>query len=234
MISSAKVQSIEPSQELARQALELEAQFSLNHYEGSSHGPEIIRTKGKLPVVISSPHAVSHPREGRLKLADTFTGALALQLSQRTGAPAIIHSRTSEEDPNFDENGTYKQLLTEIVIASRARFVIDLHGLGRSQPFQLVIGTAHGRSIDGQFAWRQSFADLLFNNGFNRVGIDIPEYYDAARPTTITSFIWRTTGVPALQLEIHKHFRDPSARPHNYAKLIDTLAEGIHFCSHGL
>ena len=234
MILTAKARSVEPYDELARQALGLEAQFSSNHYQGSSHGPTIIQTKGKLPVVISSPHAVNHPRDGRLKLADTFTGALALQLSEMTGAPAVIYSRTSEEDPNYDEDGAYKQLLAEVVAGSQARFVIDLHGLGRSQPFQLVIGTAHGRTIAGQLAWRQSFVDLLFNNGFTEIGADIPDYYDAARPTTITSFIWRTTRVPALQLEIHKDFREPSAAPRNYASLIHTLAEGIQFCSRGL
>jgi hypothetical protein len=224
----------QPHNELASEALALERQFSANRYSGSSRCPAILRTAGDLPVIISAPHAVNHPREGGLKLADTFTGSLSLQLSKRIGAPAVIYSRTSGEDANYDEDGSYKRALAESVVASHAKFVVDLHGLGRSQPFELVIGTARGQSINDNLRWRRAFTNLLFKSGFTRVGIDIPGYYDAARPTTITSFIRRTTGVPALQLEIHKDFRDPRAMPDNYVRLLDALAEAILFCSRGL
>jgi hypothetical protein len=104
-------ESPQQTAKLALEALELEKCFSANRYAGATANRPILHTQGAIPVVISAPHAVNHPRHGRMKLADTFTGTLALQLSRQTGAPAFVYAQTTSEDPNYDEGGAYKTAL---------------------------------------------------------------------------------------------------------------------------
>src|ERR1035441_4238255 len=96
---------------LVESALRIERQFSDNQYYGCPGNPPILSLAGRMPLILSCPHAVNHPREGSTKLADTFTGTLGIQLSELTGTPALIYSRTTSEDPNYDEDGPYKRAL---------------------------------------------------------------------------------------------------------------------------
>src|SRR6266700_1018875 len=96
---------------LARAAIQIEQQFAKNHYHGSERNPSILVVSGSCPIVLSCPHAVNHTRAGKIKLADTFTGALGIQLASLTQSHALIYARTTSEDPNYDVGGTYKQQL---------------------------------------------------------------------------------------------------------------------------
>src|SRR2546421_12880179 len=48
----------------------MEDQFAEDGYIGSSTGPALRMLQGDVPIIISSPHAVKHPREGRSKSAE--------------------------------------------------------------------------------------------------------------------------------------------------------------------
>src|SRR5438874_12607349 len=98
----------------AEEAIELERQFRANKCRGEDSNPSTLVRKGTAHVVISAPHAVIHYRNGKKKLNEPYTGALALQLHERTGANAIISARTTEEDPNWDKTGLYKARLKEL------------------------------------------------------------------------------------------------------------------------
>jgi len=90
-------------------AIQMEDQFAKDGYNGSSTGPALLMFQGDVPIIISSPHAVNHPREGRLKSGEILTGTLALQLASMTRASVLVSAHTSEEDPNYDVDGPYKQ-----------------------------------------------------------------------------------------------------------------------------
>jgi hypothetical protein len=116
---------------LAKEAIELEQLFQVNNFQGKETNPSPWVLVGSTPVVISAPHAVVHPRKGQQRENEPYTGPLALQLHATTGASAIIYARTTEEDPNYDEDGPYKEALKKLVREAKysTYFVLDLHGL---------------------------------------------------------------------------------------------------------
>jgi hypothetical protein len=212
---------------IAAEAVALERRFAANLHHGSDDGTPLIELIGEAPILISCPHAVNHPREGRLKLADTFTGPLTTQLARLTDAYALIYARTSAEDPNYDLDGPYKRRLADLVTTNRIEFVLDIHGIGRSRPVQLAIGTAQGTTIGHNLRLRECFLSCFISAGFSQILVDEPGQYDASRPTTIASYVWRTLNVPTIQVEIQKDFRDPEKSAANYVKVLRTLRESL-------
>jgi hypothetical protein len=183
--------------------------------------------QGDVPIIISSSHAVKHPREGQLKSAEILTGTLALQLTSLTRTSVIVYAHTSEEDPNYDIDGPYKQQLLRLAKSTSARFVLDIHGLGQWRSVDIAIGTACGKTLGQQLEILHVFTRELAKAGFANILVDDPEQFNATRPTTITSFIWRELGIPALQLEIHKKYRNVKNYPENYLKILYTLRNVI-------
>jgi hypothetical protein len=208
-------------------AIQMERQFSEDNYNGSMRGPKLIVRQGIIPIVLSSPHAVNHPREGLLKLADTFTGTLALQLASLTGASALVYAHMSTEDPNYDVDGPYKQQLARLLADTSARFVLDLHGLNKQRSEDIAIGTACGKTLGQQTEILTVLTQELTQAGFINLLVDDADHFSANRPTTITSFTWREFGIPALQLEMHKKYRDAENAPNNYLTLLYALHESL-------
>ena len=208
-------------------AIKTEGQFAEDGYTGGSTGPALRMLQGDVPIIISSSHAVKHPREGRLKPAEVLTGTLALQLASLTRTSALVYAHTSEEDPNYDVDGPYKQQLLRLVESTSARFVLDIHGLGQWRSVDIAIGTACGKTLGQQVEILHIFTRELAKAGFTNILIDDPEQFNATRPTTITSFIWRELGIPALQLEIHKKYRNAKSYPEGYLKILYTLRNSI-------
>jgi hypothetical protein len=211
---------------IAQEAPLVERQFAARSYCGKSIGPEVIEIIGNVPILLSSPHATNHPREGRVKLADTFTGTLAIQLAKLTGASALIYARTTDEDPAYDADGYYKQRLTSLLAKMQARFVLDIHGMKQSRPVDFEFGTAHGVTLGDQTMLLTTFVDVFKKAGFDNFIINT--FFSASRPTTIASFTWRTCKVPSIQLEIHKRYRDPENNPEAYAALLALLRDTLH------
>lgn len=209
----------------ARKAPLLEQQFAARSYAGEPTGPAVIEICGKMPIVLSSPHATNHPRDGHVKFADMYTGTLALQLAELLGASALIYARTTDEDPNYDADGPYKQRLLSLITRTQARFVLDIHGLSESRPVDFEFGTAYGVTIEGHEVLLTTCIEQFKTAGFDNLVID--GLFTAARPTTIASFTRRTCNIPSIQLEIHKRYRDPEGHPEAYAALLALLRETL-------
>ena len=78
--------------EMATQIEKLDRKFSRNEYNGTGSRHFVIR-KGRIPVMISAPHAVNHFREGKIKYADMLTGGIAEYLQEQTGCHLICATR---------------------------------------------------------------------------------------------------------------------------------------------
>jgi hypothetical protein len=213
---------------LIEAAVRMECQFAARGYSGNSAGPALIESQGEIPIILSAPHAVNHPRNGNIKFADMFTGTLAVQAAALTGTSVLVYARMLEEDPNYDTDGPYKRRLAELVAQTQALFVLDLHGIHQSQMIELAIGTDHGKTLGMDTELLSILMNVLTKAGFTNVLVNDPHRYNAARPTTIASFTWRELGIPALQLEIHKKYRDAKNTPHDYLKMLYTLRDAIY------
>ena len=173
--------------------------------------------RGQIPILISAPHGARHYRacESRWKAEDAYTSSLAIVLGRLTGAHVIYLKNKAAEDPNSDIHSRYKDFLANVVRENGIRFLIDLHGAHRDQPFKIDVGTLDNSTEKSSCptfkpviaeAFRD-YEDGLFNKQFL-----------AKSPGTITSFARNDLGIEAAQFEINALCRvlgsrsDPSLR----------------------
>jgi hypothetical protein len=173
---------------------------------------------GRLPVLVSAPHAAAHFRKGEIKEEDEYTGALAQLVGELSGAHVLYVRRKLAGDPNYDTHAPYKEALRQEVERHRLRFVLDLHGARQDRDFGLALGTLNGRSCPGQMALilevlkAHGFQrDILPSTGPKRLSrLDVDNQYSGARikgQETVTRFAWERLGIPAAQVEINAWLR---------------------------
>lgn len=215
----------------------LERAFSRNKYNGG--GRKNFRfVRGRIPVVVSAPHAVNHFRNGEIKRADLFTGGIARWLAEKTGCHCITSTRFSKSDPNFDpnENGAnrYQESLCQYVSENDIQIVIDLHGAAATRPYFVEIGTApvlnpldgsvdENRSLHGHF-FIASLIRYSMEFVFGNVpGTDIcvqNRVFTAAEQNTVTKQVSMATEAAAVQLEINQKCRKDK-------DLLEQLVKGL-------
>ncbi|MDF1552453.1 MAG: hypothetical protein P1P84_05290, partial [Deferrisomatales bacterium] len=105
--------------------------------------------EGTVPILLSAPHAVRTLREGKIKPSDESTGSYAFLLHRETGCHAIATKKLYGGDPNWDWPCIYKERVRDLLARAGVRLVLDLHGAARERPFDVDLGTMHGRSLCG-------------------------------------------------------------------------------------
>ena len=169
---------------------------------------------GSLPVVFSAPHACRHQRAGRWKQEDEYTAAIAEWMHRRTGAHAIYITHQINPDPHDDgPDNPYKQALAALLKEHPARLVIDLHGTRGDRDFGVALGTMKGVSCP---QYQPLIVEQIEAQGFrvensdaslDRIAIDDPRYTGGLRRPTITRFVHKELGLPAVQIEINAWIR---------------------------
>lgn len=102
--------------------------------------------KGKLPVILSAPHACMHQRNGEYKQPEEYTGAIALYLANICDCHAIYTRYQSDEDPNWQTDGEYKNAIAEIAENNTINLLIDIHGMTNRYYMGAAIGTIRGKA----------------------------------------------------------------------------------------
>jgi hypothetical protein len=156
--------------------------------------------EGTSSVLVSAPHATAQTREGKLKFADSGTGALAVMLNALAKTTTIYTTRMSPSDPNFYDDNAYKEKLKEIIQTRKPKLVLDLHGSHWYRPYDLDFGTMNGASITGHQRWLRRLADHLGKAGLRDFSQD---FFPAAQDQTVTKFV-HALHVPCLQLEFNE------------------------------
>jgi hypothetical protein len=210
-----------------RELESLELLFSKNGYNGDLKSESKVGGYlGSVPVLISAPHSVNHYREGKLKYADMYTGALVMLIQKLTGCYCIFSTGVCEEDPNFILGGSYKNLLENVVKYHNIKYVIDIHGASESRDFDIDLGTLKGQSIDSTIV--SDVVNVFKENSILNVKVD--DKFPALNPATITSFCCKELGISSVQMEIHKSFRTLSETG-NITKLVSSLSSVVKYLS---
>jgi hypothetical protein len=162
--------------------------------------------KGHIPILISAPHGAKHFRtkEARWKEEDAYTASMAIKLGELTGAHVMYLKNRAGEDPNNDVQTRYKDHLKQVVQQNHIKFVLDLHGAGRSQPFKVDVGTLSNDTpksscptFKGAIAKAfQGYESQIFNQRFTARG-----------PGTVTCYARKTLGVESAQVEVNAKCR---------------------------
>ena len=170
---------------------------------------------GRIPLLISAPHATAHSRRGKIKGEEEYTAALAQLLAQETGAYALFTTYRSTGDPNWDLTAPYKAQLKHLVQQHPIRFVLDLHGMSNRHKFGIAVGTINGRSCPH---CESIIAHTFESHKFTLISQKKVKSYDKlqwqgfvmnhSRFTggvvnhTITRFVSESLGIAAVQIEL--------------------------------
>ncbi|MEW6727627.1 MAG: hypothetical protein ACOYU7_11100 [Bacillota bacterium] len=200
--------------------------FGVNDYQGLPGEKSYVTLTGKVPVLVSAPHSVKHTRRSNTvpKEEDEYTGTLVRLLHELTSCHAI-YAASSDLDANFYDDCPYKAGLGELVIKSNIKLVLDLHGASLWRDFAIDIGTCKGKSFLDKPHFLSLLQDALADEGIGDVHIE--DTFSACGQATVTRFVSQELGVPALQLEINKRYRDPENHPEEFKSLVEALRKYI-------
>lgn len=204
--------------------LSYEDTFANNSYNGKVDAEQpFTYQNGEIPILISAPHTTKHIREGKIKDADIYTGSIALFLSELTGTH-LLYTTGLSDDANYIQNGKYKEELTKVVEENNIQYVIDIHGAAKSRPFDIDLGTVHGKSLDSQTV--SQIKSVFFEKGIANVlenGV-----FAASTSGTITNYSFNELQTQAVQIEINRKYRDPRNDLDSFYSLLQSLVEIVN------
>lgn len=181
---------------------------------------------GTVPVLVTAPHATAAIRHGKMRGPDTGTGCLAYML-HRLAAPTIMYTTyASPSDPNFYDDNAFKRRVAALLVELKPQLVLDLHGSHFSRPFDVDLGTMHGKSLLGQEHIVENLRAELHASGLRQLSSN---FFPAARNATVTRWV-AGLGVPCIQLEVQSTWLNPGrdrVRAHRSARLAQGLARFI-------
>ncbi len=213
---------------------------------------------GEVPVLVSAPHACRHMRQGKEKMSEEYTAALAIHVAAVTGCHALYTTHKSSEDPNFVNGGEYKNQVARLVAQHNIQLLIDLHGMTNRHHMGVALGTIHQRTcchqrVAGPFEQhgfarvnaRDVLPPLEFTEGVplphgagaeqhsNTVALDHPLFTGGVRNHTVTRFAAEQLGIAAVQVEIASvnrivHRQSVADWPHEYRGNADGIAATVN------
>lgn len=184
-------------------------------------GPPVFAELRASGLVLTAPHAVGLRRDRRSKPADIATGGLAVLLARCVGASVLAAARPREADPSWVGAHPLKDALAD-VLARGSVAVVDVHGMHDGHGVDVCVGLGPDpRGGTGLLA--EALTGPLRQAGL-KVSVDAP--FTARRTTTVTAFA-QSRGVPAVQLEVARRWRDPWADPARAAQLVELLVTGL-------
>lgn len=179
---------------------------------------------GKLPVLVSAPHAVRHYRQKKIKMSDQFTGSIVYLLNKLTGCHAIAATKLYGGDPNVDNPCIYKERIAEICSREKVKLVLDIHGAARDRDFDVDFGTDSGKTLLFKARMLETLEHNFQDFGLNRISHD---HFAATGPNTIANYVARELQVSTVQIEINKQYRVPAQNPQGFHRLLGALVESI-------
>lgn len=205
----------------------LNYQFLFNDRNGISiDDKSYIFKKGKLPILLSSPHAVKQYREAKVKLSDYLTGPLAIYLAEKCDCSYFVRIFNDNSDPNFPLGKTLSYIENSYLVALK-RFIkeysqfliIDIHGCNDNKKCDCSIWS-------NDYDTCKSSIIKIFENNFNyyNLSIDSGSEYLGGQVTRQCSLITN-----AFQLEIKRKIRTLKLENYHLLKaFIDSMEKSIY------
>lgn len=205
----------------------LNYQFLVNDRNGmKTNGKNYIFGIGKIPIVLSAPHAVKQYREDHIKLSDYLTGPLTIYLAQKCNCSYFVRIFNDNSDPNFpigktllhvDDN--YLKGLIDFIKDFNQFLVIDIHGCRNIRQYDCSIWSDNYNTCEPQII-------KIFQNSLNYfdLSVDNGSEYLGGQVTRQCSLIKN-----AFQIEIKKKIR--TLKIENYYLLksfIDSMEQSIY------
>lgn len=192
----------------------------INYLEHLESKDNYIICNGKIPILFSAPHTITHIKEnGSIKLSEPYTKAVALYLNKYFDTFAIIKNFNDGLDSNRDNNDTYKKELINLIKENDIKIVIDLHGASIERNFDVELGTLNNLSAD--FSTIRELEETFKENDILEVVNN-----DPFKGGAITQYIYNLKDVDVIQVEINGKYRD-SNNLELLKKIIESLSNFI-------
>lgn len=136
---------------------------------------------GKIPILLSAPHAVKQYRESQVKFSDYLTGALAIYLAEKCNCSYFVRVFNDHDDPNFPLGTTlpqtennYLKALKKFIQEYNQFLVIDVHGCTDNKKYDCSLWHDNYATCKSEiikiFETNLSNADLSVDNGSEYLG----------------------------------------------------------------
>ena len=203
---------------------ELNEKYRANNYNGiSSSNINFKIIHGRLPILLSAPHAVRQSRNEKTKGADTLTGPIVEFLCERTNANGIIRTFNLDDDPNSENVGyslAYKNAILKIINEKNIGCIIDIHGCNDNHTFDIDIGTNNGKNINKE----NNLLSIIYENLAILGNVVIDKEFKASQETTICNYINKKTNTSCFQIELSTSLRK---NPDKLLKLLNSFEKII-------
>jgi hypothetical protein len=182
-------------------------------------------SRGTQPAIVTAAHATKPFRDGNYRFADGGgTGGLAVALHAVCDVTVVYTSYDSPSDPNYYDDNEFKSRLAQLITEIKPALLLDIHGSHAYRPYDVDLGTMHGRSLLGDTQLLPALAEAFGRQGMASISTD---WFPAAKNQTITKFA-SARGVPAVQLEFSVTRTSPlidALAAHRYAQTIESLVD---------
>lgn len=181
---------------------------------------------GKIPILLSAPHAVKQYRESQVKSSDYLTGALAIYLAEKCDCSYFCRVFNDNDDPNFPLGTTlshtenyYLNALKRYIQEFNQFLVIDIHGCINNKKYDCSLWSNNYNTCDSNVI-------KIFENNFgcHNLSVDNGSEYLGGQVTRQCALITNS-----FQLEIKRKIR--TLKLENYYLLksfIDSMEESIY------
>ena len=184
------------------------------------------------PIILSAPHCRKQLRNGKIKKREIRTGTLVKDVASKTSSCCIYKTKFLNNDPNFDDNSTYREQLVEFISSNNIKCLLDVHGMRAERDEDICIGTGFLKNICNRSDILNGITNIFESNGFKNVSIDIP--FNASGKNIISSYISSKCNIPCFQIEINNKYRHIAYREFNYPGLINTFIQIVNFLKNNL
>lgn len=155
----------------------------------------------KSKVMFSAPHCFPQLRNGEIKSAEPKTSVLIETLSKDFNCSCIYKTKFYNNDPNWDENSTYKEQLADFILKNNVKLLFDLHSMYYKRPVDVCVGINSGKNILNKYDISDMIVESFKATGLKTVLVDSP--FSAANPNTVSAYISNKCTIPCFQLELN-------------------------------
>lgn len=174
-------------------------------------------------ILLTAPHSSSMIKEDRECYGETYSGALALALSEKHNLSAFVKTGKTDYD-SFDE---YIEKLTQILKDNKNKLIIEFHVMNEKRNEDITIVTNQGHSINNNFEILSLILKTLTAHNITNFSLDYP--FNPYNFSSTVSTIFDKTNVPAFQFIINQRLFKNKKKFKILAKAIKEIIAKINF-----
>lgn len=190
-------------------------------YENKFENLTYISKKGNIPVIITAVHTMEQVKDdGTIKLSEPFTKAITMYVADKTNSYSLIKNIDTGIDSNSLITDEFKIELLKIIKENNIRLLFDIHGASKDREFDVELGTLNNLSAD--YSTIKELEEAFIENGITNIELNNP-----FKGGGITQYIYESTNIDIIQIEINKKFRDLN-NAENIEKICNSLINFIN------